>query len=159
MDTLRRMAAGGLVRETEGNASARAGELVAISPTALPYDTLRAEDVCLVTAEGELVEGPEPSVELPMHLAVLAARRDVGAIVHTHSPHATALSLGEGCPVPVADAAPSGSAELGLAVLQAAASGDAVVIRGHGPVCFGSDLADALERAFVVEENARSFAL
>jgi L-fuculose-phosphate aldolase len=142
------MAAGGLVRGTEGNASARAGDLVAISPTALPYDALRPEDVCLVTADGELVEGPQPSVELPMHLAVLAARPDVGAIVHTHSPRATAHP-----PVPVAEPAPSGTRELGAAVLAAAGDGHAVVIEGHGPVCFGVDLAEALERAFELESR------
>ena len=157
MQALRRMAAGGLVSGTEGNASARAGELVAISPTGLPYDTLRAEDICLVTGEGELVEGPEPSVELPMHLAVLAARPDVGAIVHTHSAHATALSLDAErvAGIPVAEAAPSGSAELGQAVLAAGRDASAVVVRGHGPVCFGSDLADALACAFAVERDAR----
>jgi len=143
------MAAACLVRGTEGNASARAGELVAISPTGLPYESLRPEDVCLVTASGERVDGPQPSVELPMHLAVLAARPDVGAVVHTHSPRATARP-----PVPVADA-PSGSAELGAAVVAAAAGGDAVVIRGHGPVCFGPDLAAALARAVALEEQAR----
>jgi L-fuculose-phosphate aldolase len=88
--TLRRMEAGGLVRGTEGNASARVGDVVAVSPTSLTYDALRPEDISLVTADGELVEGRAPSVELPMHLAVLAARPDVGAIVHTHSPYATA---------------------------------------------------------------------
>ena len=155
MLTLRRMAAGGLVLGAAGNVSARAGDLVAISPSALPYDTLRAEDVCLVTAAGELVEGPKPSVELPMHLAVLAARHDVGAVVHTHSPYATALSLAGGGPLPVAEAAPSGTAELGEAVLAAAGAGHAVVVRGHGPVCFGADLAAALARAFALEEQAR----
>lgn len=142
------MAAGGLVRGTEGNASARAGELVAVSPTGLPYDTLGAEDVSLVTAEGELVEGPKPSVELPMHLAVLSGRPDVGAVVHTHSPRATASP-----PVPVAVGS-SGTPELGTAVLEAAAGAHAVVIRDHGPVCFGSDLAEALARAFAVEAAA-----
>ncbi len=142
------MAEAGLVRGTEGNASSRAGGLVAISPTGLPYDTLRPEDVCLVTADGELVEGPEPSVELPMHLAVLAARPDVGAIVHTHSPRATDHPT-----VPVA-VGRSGTPELGAAVIEAAAGGDAVVIRGHGPVCFGSDLARALQRAFELERLA-----
>ena len=127
-ETLRRMAAGGLVRGTEGNVSARAGELL---------------------------DGPEPSVELPMHLAVLAARADVGAVVHTHSPRATALSVAGRCPVPVAEAAPSGTAALGRAVLEAAGDGDAVVVRGHGPVCFGADLAAALARAVALEEQAR----
>jgi L-fuculose-phosphate aldolase len=142
---LRRIADGGLVRGTEGNASARAGELVAISPSGLAYETLLAEDVCLVTLEGKVVEGPAPSVELPMHLAVLTARPDVGAVVHTHSPRATARP-----PVPVA-VGESGTPELGAAVVAAAAGGDAVVIRDHGPVCFGADLAEAVERAFAVE--------
>ena len=145
MRTLQRMAEGGLVRGTEGNASTRAADLIAISPTGLAYDALRAEDICLVTPEGELVEGPEPSVELPMHLAVLAARQDVGAVVHTHSPYATAEP-----PVPVAEGV-SGTPELGAAVLEAAAGGNAVVIRDHGPVCFGADLAEALARAFAIE--------
>jgi L-fuculose-phosphate aldolase len=149
--TLRRMEAGGLVRGTEGNVSARAGELVAVSPTSLPYDTLRAEDVSLVTGDGELVEGREPSVELPMHLAVLAARPDVGAVVHTHSPHATARPL-----VPVAVGV-SGTRELGAAVVAAAGEGNAVVMRDHGPVCFGADLREALERAFALEDEARRY--
>jgi L-fuculose-phosphate aldolase len=153
--TLRGMASHGLVANTEGNASARVGELVAVSPTALPYDTLGSADICLVTVDGELVEGPQPSVELPMHLAVLARRADVGAVVHTHSPCATALSVSGGSLVPVAEAAPSGTPELGLAVLAAAGDGDAVVIRGHGPVCFGADLGGALARAVALEQEAR----
>ena len=144
------MAAAGLVRGTEGNASARAGELVAISPTSLPYDSLRPEHVCLVTSHGKLLEGLQPSIELPMHLAVLAERPDVGAVVHTHSPRATARP-----PAPVAEPAPSGTRELGAAVLAAAGDGHAVVIEGHGPVCFGADLAEALERAFELERVAQ----
>jgi len=142
------MAAGELVRGTEGNASARAGQLVAVSPSGLAYETLRAEDVSLVTADGLLAEGPTPSVELPMHVAVLAARPDVGAVVHTHSPRATANP-----PVPVAVGV-SGTAELGADVVKAAGDGLAVVIQDHGPVCFGTDLADALARAFELERAA-----
>ncbi|MGZ4309299.1 MAG: class II aldolase/adducin family protein [Gaiellaceae bacterium] len=150
-ETLRRLAAEGLVAGTEGNASARAGELVAISPSGLAYETLGPEDVCLVTPDGRLVEGPRPSVELPMHLAVLAARPDAGAVVHTHSPHATAEPA-----VPVAEGR-SGTAKLGSAVVAALAGGDAVVIRNHGPVCVGSDLPAALARAIELEEAARSY--
>jgi len=136
------------VRETEGNASARAGELIAVSPSSLPYETLRPEDVCLVTPDGRLVAGPKPSVELPMHLAVYAARPDVGAVVHTHSPRATANP-----PVPLAEGV-SGTPELGASVVAAAGDGHAVVMRDHGPVCFGADLAEALARAFELETVA-----
>jgi ribulose-5-phosphate 4-epimerase/fuculose-1-phosphate aldolase len=59
----------------------------------------------------------------------------------------------------VAEAAPSGTTELGEAVLAAVRDRHAVVVRGHGPVCFGVDLADALARAFALEENARIQAL
>ncbi len=172
-ETLRRMAAGGLVLGAAGNVSTRAGELVVVSPSRRWYDTLGPADVCLVEPDGKLVEGPAPSVELPMHLAVLAARPEVGAVVHTHSPYATALScvLDEipvvepeqdetvGGPLPVAGPAPSGTAALGEAVLAAAGDLSAAVVRGHGPVCFGRDLAGALACAFAVEENARIFAL
>lgn len=168
------MAAGGLALGAAGNVSARAGDdLVAVSPSRLWYDTLRPEDVCLVEPEGTLVEGPAPSSELPMHLGVLAARPEVGAVVHTHSPYATALSrvLEEipvvepelamlvGGPVPVAEPAPSGDAALGEAVLAGAGERRATVVRDHGPVCFGADLAGALACAFAVEENARIYAL
>jgi L-fuculose-phosphate aldolase len=142
------MAAGGLVQGTEGNASARVGELIAVSPSSLPYETLRPEDVCLVTPDGRLVEGPRPSVELPMHLAVYTARPDVGAVVHTHSPRATARP-----PAPVAEGE-SGTRELGAAVVAAAGDGHAVVMRDHGPVCFGAELAEALARALELERRA-----
>ena len=156
-----------------GNVSARAGELVAVSPSRLWYDTLRPEDICLVEPDGTLVEGPQPTVELPMHLGVLAARAEVGAVVHTHSPYATALScvLDEipavepeqattvGGAVPIAGYAPSGTTAVGEAVLAAAGTKRAAVIRNHGPVCFGGDLADALACAFAVEENALIYAL
>jgi ribulose-5-phosphate 4-epimerase/fuculose-1-phosphate aldolase len=79
---------------------------------------------------------------------VLAARPDVGAVVHTHSPRATTNPQ-----VPVAEGR-SGTVELGAAVVAAAGVGDAVVMRDHGPVCFGADLAAALERAFELERSA-----
>jgi L-fuculose-phosphate aldolase len=167
------MAAGGLVLGVAGNVSARAGDLVAVSPSRLWYDTLRPEDVCLVGLDGTPLEGPTPSVELALHLAVLGARPEIHAVVHTHSPHATALScvldeipvvepeqaIAVGGPVPVAAYAPSGTAAAGEAVLAAAGRRRAAVIRGHGPVCLGGGLAEALACAFAVEENARIYSV
>ena len=174
-DALRRLAAGGLVLGAAGNVSAREpeSELFAISPTRLAYETLRAEEVSLVTAEGELVDGPAPSVELRGHLAILHARPEVGAVVHTHSAHATALAcvLDEipvvapeqaaavGGAIAVCPYAPSGDAATGEAVAAAAAGRWAAVVRNHGPFCFGRDLEDALACAFAVEESARIYAL
>ena len=138
----------GLAVGSAGNISVRLGDLVAITPSGVSYAEMRPEDVCLVTPEGELADGPKPSVELPMHLAVLAARTDVGAVVHTHSPRATANP-----PAPLA-VGRSGTPELGTAVVAAAGDGYEVVIENHGPVCFGADLADALRRALELEARA-----
>jgi L-fuculose-phosphate aldolase len=175
-DALRRIEAGGLVLGTAGNVSARdrGSELVAVSPSSVPYAALGPEDVCLVDVEGAVVEGARrPSFELPMHLAILRARPEVGAVVHTHSPHATALGcvLDEipvvapeqaataGGAVPVCPYAPTGDAAMGDAVLAAAAGRWAAIVRNHGPVCLGRDLEHALACAFAVEETARIFAL
>ena len=171
-EALRRLAAAGLVLGTAGNVSALESELVAVSPTRLPYETLRPEDVSVVTLAGERLEGREPSVELPAHLLLLS-QPDVGAVVHTHSPYACALacavdeipvvSPGQaaavGGPIPVARYAPSGDAATGEAVLAAAAGRWAAIVRNHGPFCLGRDLADALACAFAVEESAGTYAL
>lgn len=108
-----------------------------------------------------------------MHLAILAARPEVGAVVHTHSPYATALGcvLDEipviaaeqaatvGGAIPVAPYAPTGKKAMGEAVLAAAQGRWAAIVRNHGPVCLGRDLGEALACAFAVEESARIFAL
>jgi ribulose-5-phosphate 4-epimerase/fuculose-1-phosphate aldolase len=94
---------------------------------------------------------------------------EVGAVVHTHSPYATALSRvvdeippvepEQAWPIPVVPPTQSGTRELGEAVLEAASERSAVVVRDHGPVCFGADLSAALASAFAIEENARIYAL
>src|SRR5512132_3642713 len=88
VDVLRRLEAAGLVHGTSGNVSARDPEtgLIALSPTSLAYDRMSADDVAVIEPEGRQLEGGKPSVELPMHLAILGGRPEVGAVVHTHSP-------------------------------------------------------------------------
>jgi L-fuculose-phosphate aldolase len=174
VETLQRMAAGGLVLGAAGNVSARAGDAFAVvSPTSLPYETLQPEDVSVVATDGSVVEGAAASAEVLAHLAILAARGEVGAVVHTHSAYASALgcvvdeipviaveqAASVGGAIPVCPYVPSGTAEMGEAVAAAAGGRWAVVIRNHGPFCFGRDLADAVGCAFAVEECARMYAL
>jgi L-ribulose-5-phosphate 4-epimerase len=174
VDILRRLEAEGLVTGTSGNVSARdpSTGLVAVSPTSIPYDRMRPEDVSIVDPEGGLLEGAPPSVELPMHLAIQSGRPEAAAVVHTHSPYATALGLvldkipivlaeqaaAVGGPIPVVAYAPTGERAMGEAVL---AAGDAwaVIIRNHGPVCLGRSLPEAVRCALAVEETAQVYAL
>ena len=88
----------GLVVGTAGNVSVREGDLVAVTPSGLRYAELTPELVGVHRLDGAAVEAPlGPTSELPLHLAIYAARPEVGSVVHTHSPAATALTAGAGC--------------------------------------------------------------
>jgi L-ribulose-5-phosphate 4-epimerase len=83
----------GLVLYTFGNASGISREqgLVAIKPSGVPYEDLKAEDLVITDLEGATVEGKlRPSSDLPTHLVLYKAFPRVGAVVHTHSEYATA---------------------------------------------------------------------
>ena len=162
--TARRMVADGLVVGTSGNVSCRVGDLVAVTPTGTDYDTMGPADVAVVDLDGRLVDGAlRPTSELPLHLA---AYRDhgAGAVVHTHSTAATALSLLRtevplvhyqvamfGGPVLVAPYATFGTEELRDNASAALRGRTAVVLANHGTLTTGPDLRGAYDRARQLE--------
>jgi L-ribulose-5-phosphate 4-epimerase len=83
------MATERLVHATSGNVSVRVEDepaLIAMTPAATPYDTLEPADVCIVTLDGDVVDGAKPPTsELPLHAIVYRRRREVRAIVHAHT--------------------------------------------------------------------------
>jgi L-fuculose-phosphate aldolase len=152
----------GLVVGTAGNVSARAGDLIAVTPSGLDYAALSAELVGVHRLDGEPVE-LAPSSELPLHLAVYVAT-GAAAIVHTHSPAATATSAlvtevpaihyqvaAFGGAVAVAPYATYGTSELASNVVAALNGRSACLMANHGAVTTGPDLATALSRARVLE--------
>jgi L-fuculose-phosphate aldolase len=167
-----RLVADGLAVGAAGNLSARAGELIAITPSGISYGELTSADICVVTRSGDEVESPEePSSELPMHLAIYAAT-DAGAVVHTHSAEVVALSAtcaelpavhyaitSLGGPVRVAPYTRFGSAGLAEAAAGALAGRRAVILQNHGAVCYGETLAAAYDRALLLEWLARVYRL
>ncbi len=148
----------GLVTGTSGNVSARDGERLLITPSALPYEEMAEEDLVALDRDGTVVAGRrEPSSEWRVHLAVYAARTDAGALVHTHSEHATAWS-GRGEPLGVTLATPyaeSGSDEIAVLAVEALGDRDAVLLGNHGVLALGPTPAAALEVCVAVEEAAR----
>ena len=85
-----------MARGTSGNVSARDPEsgMIAITPSAIPYERLQEEDIVIIDPNGELVYGHQrPSSETPMHTLVYRERQDVNGIVHTHSLYATVFSV------------------------------------------------------------------
>jgi len=155
-----------------GNASAREGDTVAITPTGVPYPEIGPADIPVLDVEGTRIEGDlEPSSEVPMHLGIYDTM-DVGAIVHAHSPWATTLAvLGEPLPpvhysiahagreVPVAAYEPFGTRALAEEAVRAMTEADstACILANHGLVAAGSDIADAFETAEAVEAVARVY--
>ena len=166
----RRLEREGLLNHTAGNISARvAPDLVAISPTGIPYPEIAAEDVVIVTIEGERVDGRRrPSSELALHLAMYRMRAGTGGVVHTHAPFATTLAvLGVPIPaihyeiamlaehhVPVVPYATYGT--VGLAELARAAIGNAnaALLANHGTIALGPTLAAAVTYTQVLENLA-----
>jgi L-fuculose-phosphate aldolase len=164
----------GLAVGSAGNMSVRAADVVAITPSGVSYAEMQPEDVCVVALDGrERREGNRetPSSETPMHLAIYAATR-AGAVVHTHSPEVVALSAsrpalpaihyaitGLGGPVRVAPYVRFGSAGLAEAAVEALDGRSAVILRNHGAVTYGRDLAQAYDRALLLEWLARTYRL
>lgn len=165
-DTGRRMCADGLVQGTAGNISVRDGDLVAISPSGIPYEQVDAADVCVVDMSGanhRLLATRGPSSELPMHLAIYAST-DAAAVVHHHGVHSTAVStvldelppihyyaLRLGGPTRVAPYATYGTPELARSVLDALVGRTAALLQNHGAVAYGDTLESAYDRAHLLE--------
>ena len=156
----------GLVVGTAGNVSVREGDLLAVSPSGLRYADLTPELVGVHRLDGSAVEASlAPSSELPLHLAIYAARPEVGAVVHTHSPAAAALStlvdevpathyyvaMFGGTTVPVAPYATYGTDELARNVVQALHQRTGCLMGNHGAVTVGPDLRTAQDKSAYLE--------
>jgi L-fuculose-phosphate aldolase len=78
---------------TWGNISVRVPEGFIVTPSRVQYDAIQASDFVVVSMDGNLVAGHRlPSSEAEIHRAVLNKKSSVGAIIHSHSPYATAVS-------------------------------------------------------------------
>ena len=162
----------GLTHGKSGNISVRYDERqFLVSPTGMDYESLQADDVPLMDFEGRWFGRCRPSSEWRFHRDIFASRHDAAAIVHTHSPQATALACtGRGIPAfhyMVAVAGGSdircaryhtfGTQELSDAVLAALQDRNACLLANHGVIAIGTDLPAALSLAGEVENLARQY--
>ena len=168
----RELARRGLTFGTSGNVSVRYDEQrFFVSPTGMDYEVLQADDVPLMDLDGRWFGRRRPSSEWRFHRDIFKSRHDVGAIVHTHSPRATALACtGRGIPafhymVAVAGGrdircAPYhafGTQELSAAALAALKDRKACLLANHGVIATGADLAAAMSLAGEVENLALQY--
>lgn len=165
----RQLSAAGLSPGSSGNLSVRLGERVLSTPTGSSLRQVLPEELVLT---GE--DGARPTKELPLHLAVYEQRPTANAVVHLHSPHATAIAclppssggfaaipnytpyrvmrLG---PVPVAPYAPPGSDLLAESVRALAARHAVLLLANHGPVVAAPTLDAAIDLAEELETAAQ----
>jgi L-fuculose-phosphate aldolase len=168
----REIARRGLTCGTSGNVSIRRDERgFFVSPTGMDYESLEPDDIPLVEFDGRWYGKRRPSSEWRFHRDILRARRDMGAIVHTHSPYATALaSTGRGIPAfhyMVAAAGGSdircapyrtfGSQQLSDAAVAALEGRRACLLANHGVITLGKNPRAALALAAEVEDLALKY--
>ena len=170
LEAAQAMYAKGLVEGTAGNVSGRVGDgTFCLTPSSLGYEAMRASDLIFVDAGGDVVAGDgHPSSEKALHLACYRQWSEVGGVVHCHPLYASMFAVARqtipaaieevviyiGGDVEVCDYHLTGSDELGEAVAAALGRRSAVLMANHGLVTVGSDPADALHAALVVERTA-----
>jgi ribulose-5-phosphate 4-epimerase/fuculose-1-phosphate aldolase len=160
-----------LITPTGGNVSSRLPnrEGILITPTADYKGGLTPEDIVQVDLDGKAIDiSLHPSVETRLHLEVYALRKKVGAIVHTHAPMATILGL---CKIPIPPITVDAAPFVGIPIVPFALSGTpdeieniagclgsapALLLQNHGLLTVGRDLRQAADRAFALEEVART---
>ncbi len=163
----------GLINGTSGNIALRDEEadVVAITPSGISYTGMSESDIAIVDMNGNWLEGPyKPSSEVPMHLAVMRARPDVKATVHTHSMFATILAMGDSpelrpitppqcefTPVTIVPFTMPGSNDVADKVVKSLGEkGRACLIKNHGMFTCGKDMKSAMHATIYTEEMAQT---
>ena len=175
IDTCLWLKSQGLVFSTWGNISVRLDDgNILITPSKVDYDTMTVDDLVVLAPDGTQVSGTRLSTsEREIHRRVMNKRADIGAIIHMHSPYAMmAAARNEGVPViseemcqllggaiPLSyEFVPSDMHEtLGKVVSASVNETNAVLIRNHGPMCFGKTLAEARVCCQVVEKSCKMY--
>ncbi len=159
-----------------GNLSVRSGQSMLITPTGVAYDKMIGAMIARMPVETDYGawSGPlAPSSEWRMHLDIMRARPDVGAIIHTHAIYATSLSLLHR-PIPAVHYmiaafggptirctkyAPFGTKELSDLAIEGLAERHGVLLGQHGMLTTGGDLDEAIWRAVELETLAKMYVL
>lgn len=172
----RALPAEGLVTMTSGNVSGRdpGTGLVVIKPSGVGFDALQPDRMCVLRADGQVIEGDlKPSVDSATHLYVYRRRPDVHGIVHTHSNYATAFAaLGRpipvcltamadefGGPVPVGGYAAIGEEEIGMEIVRSIGRSPAILMQNHGVFTVGPTPEKAFKAAVMCEDIAKTMFL
>jgi L-fuculose-phosphate aldolase len=174
VEKCRWMNAIGLNQGTSGNISARYGDRMLITPSAIPYDIMTGAMIASMPIEGEYGawEGRHrPSTEWRFHLDIMKERPDVGAIVHTHATFATILSIARrsipschymvavfgGTDIRCAEYATYGTKALAENAVKALKDRNGCLLANHGMIAAGDNLDKAMWLAVELETIAKQY--
>lgn len=160
-----------LNRVSSGNVSTRFGNGFLVTPSGVPSAEVSPEKVVFVTMDGTWTGAMKPSSEWRFHRDLYAARPEIGAVVHVHSPFAVSIAcLRRGIPpfnymiaaaggktIPCADYATFGTQALSDNILAAMGGLRACLMANHGQVAVGRDLTQALAVAIEVESLCEQY--
>lgn len=170
----RQMNALGINQGTSGNISVRHDSSMLISPSAVPYEAMRPEDIAAMPLEGEYGAWSgklAPSSEWRFHLDIMRARPEVNAVVHSHPTFCTTLAITRreipachymiaafgGANVRCAPYATYGTKALSEHALKALEGRLACLLANHGMIALGESLPKAMWRAVELETIARQY--
>jgi L-fuculose-phosphate aldolase len=161
----RRMNVVGINQGKSGNLSVRVGDGFLVTPSAIAYEAMQAEDIVKMRWDGTYDGKRRPSTEWRLHRDIYVQRKDASAIVHAHAMFATTLAcldreipafhymvaMAGGDNIPCAPYATFGSQELSDVTVTALEKRRACLMSHHGMVAFGDGLPAALALAVEVE--------
>jgi L-fuculose-phosphate aldolase len=161
----------GINQGTSGNVSVRTDEGFLITASGIPYKKMKPEHIVEMDLEGGYRGDYFPSTEWRMHMDIFKARPEAQAIVHVHSPYATALAclrrdvlsfhymigVVGGTSLRVSDYAEFGTQALSDTMLKALDGRTGCLLANHGQICFGNSLEQALWRAGEIEALSHQF--
>ena len=171
IDACLRMNALGINQGTSGNISLRHDAGMLITPTSVPYEAMRPEQIVYMGLDGSFDPAQRPSSEWRFHLDILKARPDVNAVVHTHPPYSTILAImgleippvhymiacAGGDTIRCAPYATFGTQELSNHAVAALEGRLACLLEHHGMIAVGPSLSKAMWLAVEVEALARQY--
>ena len=171
LDACLRMNALGINQGTSGNISVRHEAGLLVTPTSVPYEAMRPEQIVYMGLDGSHDPAQRPSSEWRFHRDILRARPEVNAVVHAHPPYSTILAImgmeippihymvacAGGDTIRCAPYATFGTQELSEHAVAALAGRLACLLAHHGMIAVGSSLAKAMWLAVEVETLARQY--
>ena len=174
IDACKELQASGFITGTWGNVSIRYKDGFLLTPSRVEYESMEEKDLVHVGLDGRKISGARPpSSEKEVHRQIYVKRPDIGAIVHCHSTYASAVSaagvdippfleeisqlIGDGICCTKEYVRAGEHEKLGGQAAAFIHENAAVLLKNHGPVCCGDNIAEALLCCKVVEKAAEIY--